>query len=205
MHGFLEQCNKDTFCVPDLMVATNGNFLLKTCTAVMGLEGRCISDCIPMVAEQADRLEQGSCDAGELCAPCYDPFTLEPTTVCDLTCDKGPQEPPPKKLPSCCPGNNGTCVPVELLPEDAKGSLAQESCPDQGMACVPNEMLDPNFTGTPCAPDLLLQLAGIDDGACLPDCVDAVKGIGKGSCPSGYKCAPCDVFGEPTGACADIW
>ena len=205
VQSFMGKCNKDFLCVPDFFVQAGSNFELKSCTAVLGLEGRCISDCIPMVAEQSERLDQGSCDAGELCTPCFDPFTLEPTGACGLSCDKGPKEPPPKALPSCCPANNGTCVPKELVPAESVSSLAQDSCADSNMACVPNEMLDPTFTGTPCAPDILLQLAGIDDGACLPDCVDAVKGIGRGSCPSGYKCAPCDVFGEPTGACAELW
>jgi hypothetical protein len=203
--GFLDICNKDSFCVPDSFIETGGNFLLTTCNAVLGIEGRCLSRCIPQVADQAERLTQDSCGASELCVPCYDPLTLEDTGVCNLTCDVGPSEPAPEPLPTCCPGGNGTCIPHELLPPEALGGLAQDSCPSGDMACVPNQMIDPTWYGAPCAPDPLLQLLGVDDGACLPECVDAVKNIGPGSCPSGYKCAPCDAFGEPTGACAEIW
>src|SRR5262245_61802133 len=41
--SFLGICNKDSFCVPDNFIETGGNFLLNTCTAVLGLEGRCLS------------------------------------------------------------------------------------------------------------------------------------------------------------------
>jgi hypothetical protein len=205
MAGFLEPCNDEFLCVPDLFIATKGNFLLESCIGIMGLEGRCISDCIPMVADQADRLTQTTCSEGELCAPCFDPFSLEPTGACALTCDEGPVEPAPEPLPTCCPENNGTCVSADALPSEAISGLAQDSCPEASMKCVPNEMLDPDFSGTPCEPDKLLQHLGIDEGVCLPECVDAVKTIGRGSCPGGYKCAPCNVLGNSTGACDDPW
>ncbi|MCA9625546.1 MAG: hypothetical protein KC731_41275, partial [Myxococcales bacterium] len=88
-------CNKDQICVPDKLIASNATLIPKTCSAVMGLEGRCTSSCIPMVADSSDLLDQDSCDVGELCVPCYDPITLEPTGACDLPCDTGPVEPAP--------------------------------------------------------------------------------------------------------------
>lgn len=201
----LPSCNDELKCVPDLFIETLGNFLLEPCTSVLELEGRCISGCIPLVAESADYLEQGSCNAGELCAPCFDPLSGEPTGLCTLTCDAGPVEPAPAPAPSCCSQDEGTCVPGHLVPPDQQGSLSQDKCPDSGQLCVPTEMLDPLFSATPCEPDILLQMLGIDEGACLPACVDGVKNIGAGSCPSGYKCAPCDALGQSTGACGDDW
>ena len=205
VQAYLPDCNADMACVPDPFIETNGNFLLESCTAVLGLEGRCLSGCIPMVAESASYLEQGTCAAGELCVPCFDPIDGQDTTVCHFTCDPGPSQPAPDPFPACCPAGNGTCVPKDMVPPESVGSLAQDSCPDASLACVPNEMLDPTFSAEPCIPDIILQMLGIDDGGCLPDCVDAVKNIGQGSCPAGYRCAPCDVFGEPTGACNDDW
>jgi hypothetical protein len=201
----LAECNKDMFCVPDPLIETMGKLEPKVCTAVMGLEGRCLSPCIPQVADSAGYLEQDICESTELCVPCFDPLTTESTGACDLTCDPGPSEVAPEPLPTCCPGGDGTCVPGELVPAGQAGSLAQDVCPDSGQLCVPNEMLDPNYAYQPCAPDELFQFLGIDEGNCIPKCVDAVKGIGSGSCPSGYACAPCDALGEATGACPEDW
>ncbi len=107
-------------------------------------------------------------------------------------------------LPTCCGDDSGTCIPTEALPQRAIDGLTQKSCEEQSM-CVPNVMLDTTFEGEPCAPDIILQMLGIDDGACLPECLAAVSGIGRGSCGPGYKCAPCDALGESTGACGDPW
>jgi len=201
----LAECNADLYCVPDPLIETFGKLQPQKCTAVMGLEGRCLSPCIPQVAESADYLQQGSCADTELCVPCFDPLTTEPTGACELTCDPGPSEPAPPPLPTCCPGGDGTCVPGDLVPAGQAGSLGQDACPDAGQLCVPNEMLDPSYDYPPCAPDLIFQALGIDEGNCIPSCVDAVKGIGSGSCPAGYACAPCDALGDPTGACPEDW
>jgi hypothetical protein len=202
---FLSNCNADSKCVPDPFIETLGKLLLETCTAVMGLEGRCLSGCIPLVAEKADLLDQSTCQAGDLCVPCFDPLSGEDTSACHLTCDPGPVEPPPEALPSCCPNNDGTCVPSDLVPAEFADSLAQDSCPDAAQLCVPNENLDPSFDPIPCEPDVLLQFLGVGDGVCQPDCLDAVKGLGQGSCPAGYTCAPCHASGMSTGACDDPW
>jgi len=202
---YLPECNADSKCVPDKFIETMGNFLLDPCTAVLGLEGRCLSGCIPLVAENADLLDQATCDDDELCVPCFDPLSGEDTTVCNLTCDAGPVEPPPPSLPTCCPNNDGSCVPGHLVPDEYSGNLAQDSCPDADQLCVPNETLDPTFDPIPCEPSVLLQLLGVDDGVCLPSCIDAVKDLGAGSCPAGYSCAPCHALGEATGACDDPW
>ena len=202
-HAQLAACNDEMLCVPDVLTKTGGNFIPPTCNAVLGLEGRCLSDCLPQVAAQSSLLTQDSCAEGELCTPCYDPFTQEPTGACVLSCDPGPANPKPEPLPTCCGDDSGTCLPSDVVPDGQADALAKDKCPDAGQVCVPNELLDLTNNPIPCEPDIELQLLGIEDGACLPECVDAVKNIGPGSCPSGYKCAPCDVFGESTGACDD--
>ncbi len=201
--GFLEKCNKDSLCVPDPFIETQGNFLLATCESIMGYEGRCLSTCIPMVQARAAVLEQATCGSSELCVPCYDPVKNESTGVCDLTCDK-PAEPKPAPLPTCC-GNRGTCVAADIIPDNSASQLGKDSCPNDGSVCAPNELIDDMQNGTICQPSAILIALGVDTGVCVPDCVPAVKGLGNGSCPSGYNCAPCDVFGANTGACGPDW
>lgn len=202
----LAACNDDSACVPDAMIETMGNFLLEQCTAVLGLEGRCVSSCIPQVADRADSLTQETCGEFELCVPCFDPLSGEDTGVCNMTCDVGPSEPPPPALPTCCGDDSGTCVPKDVLPQEALDGLTEKTCDSDAM-CVPNVMIDPTFEGQPCSPGPLLVALGIDDGACLPDCLDAVDafGVTQSNCPNGYKCAPCNALGESTGACGDPW
>jgi len=205
MHSLVDECNDESFCVPDPFIETGGNWYPPTCTAIMGLEGRCISSCIPMVKEQGQYLQQDICGEGELCAPCWDPINNQPSGACELACDPGTNEPPPDPFPTCCPNDDGSCVPAELVPGEYQSSVKQEDCPEAGQLCIPNEMLTGPMNPEPCAPALFWQLLGIDDGACVSNCVDAVKGLGQGDCPPGYNCAPCDALGEPTGACGDEW
>lgn len=200
---FLDFCNKDSMCVPDPMIETQGNFLLKTCTAIMGLEGRCVSSCIPRVRQQEALLEQDICDVGELCVPCYEPINNESTFVCEMTCDM-PVDPQPDPLPKCC-GGRGLCLPGEIVPDEAKDALGKDSCPNSTDLCTPTELIDDQGNGQICQSSFLFMLLGVDTGVCVPNCVPAAKGIPQGSCPSGYNCAPCDVFGVPTGACGDDW
>lgn len=201
--GFLEKCNKDSLCVPDPFIETQGNFLLTTCTAVMGYEGRCLSTCIPMVQARDAVLKQDLCADSELCVPCYDPVKNVSTGVCDLTCDM-PKQPKPLPLPTCC-GNRGTCVQAAIVPDGAAAKLGVDSCPKDGSVCAPNELIDDKQNGTICQPSAILLALGVDTGVCVADCVPAVKGLGNGSCPAGYNCAPCDVFGANTGACGPDW
>ncbi len=201
--GFLDFCNKDSMCVPDALIETQGNFLLPTCNAIMGLEGRCLSTCIPQVQAQANFIQRDICAANELCVPCYDPIKNEPTGVCDLTCDM-PSQPKPAPLPECC-GARGLCIPSDVVPADSKDQLGKDSCPKGNDLCVPKELIDNQGNGQICQSSVLFMLLGVDTGVCVPNCVPAVKGLAQGSCPGGYNCAPCDVFGVPTGACGDDW
>src|SRR5262249_11702016 len=49
----LAPCNGGKgFCAPDKIIAAGGEYVPKTCTSVAGVEGRCISACLPSVESQ---------------------------------------------------------------------------------------------------------------------------------------------------------
>ena len=137
----LDACDADSLCVPDYFIETTGLFIPPTCESVGGTEGRCLNRCIPEVAEQADLLPTDICADHEVCVPCYDPLTAEPTGSCELSCDPGPVE-PPGTLPKCC-GGNGTCVPPSAAGAQAD-KLGEDECPQDGgqLLCAPDVLLD---------------------------------------------------------------
>ncbi|RMH43787.1 MAG: hypothetical protein D6689_04185 [Deltaproteobacteria bacterium] len=196
----LADCSAGGKCVPDEFIASAGSFEPQTCRSVGGGEGRCLSRCLPEVAEQLDRLPQDVCPPTHVCVPCTDPLTGEDTGACGLSCDTGPTE-PPLVFPKCCDGR-GTCIPGELAGDDAD-SLGEDVCPeDSGLLCAPDEFIDGTFVAEPCVTTGLI--GGGEPGACLPDCLGAVDTIfvGRGTCSEGFKCAPCKgPFGGDTGAC----
>lgn len=201
----LAACDADSKCVPDLLIETGGNFIPATCTSLYGAEGRCLSECLPQVAEQAESLPQDTCAANERCTPCFDPLQdgAPATGACDLSCDPGPVD-DPVSAPKCCEGL-GTCVPTTSIPPDQAEQLPVDTCPTRGdeLLCVPNTFIeDPDFKSPPC------ETGGVFNapGACLPDClITGFEGIfiGQGTCDAGYSCAPCTnpITMAPTGAC----
>ncbi len=204
----LADCDAKNKCVPDFFVKNQGLFIPPSCASVFGAEGRCLSTCLPDVAKHLNDLPQSSCAPNERCLPCYDPFTLQPTGACDLSCDPGPQK-PPQPLPKCC-DNMGTCVPKASVPPAEAAKLGDCAQPKDAK-CVPDVFLnDPNYKGAPCKPSLLAFLFGNDyaSGVCLPGCLPDLKEslfVKQESCPDGFRCAPCfkpGIFGpKPTGAC----
>jgi hypothetical protein len=206
-------------CAPDKLIATGGNFVPKTCTSVAGSEGRCLSTCLPDIAEKAAFLRQDVCAPDERCAPCFDPTSSDPTAptgACSLACDK-PAKPPvvltcpwtgppvidPKILPACAPACGGAhCVPGEVVPAALQPLLAV--CP--GGFCAPDPLIE-------TAGETLLKsctsIAGAE-GRCLSTCLPEIAGkaglLPKDSCATGEVCAPCfdptaDDPKAPTGAC----
>ena len=72
-------------CVPDPLVKSGGA-APPTCKSPFG-EGRCMSVCVPEVAEKKDLLNavRRLCDADERCVPCKNPLKGgEPTGVCEI-------------------------------------------------------------------------------------------------------------------------
>jgi len=204
LEGQLASCGGTALCVPDEFIESTGKSVPTTCESVAGAEGRCLSTCLPAVAEKADTLP--SCGADKVCVPCYDPFDGSDTGACTLTCDPGPTE-PPVVLPECCLGE-GTCVPTELVDADQLDSLGLDVCPvNEGLVCAPNGFIDDTFVSVPCEALLIGILFGAayEPGVCLPSCLAAVDNplLAQDGCPAAHKCAPCldPQTGQPSGAC----
>jgi hypothetical protein len=213
----LAPCDQpDTLCVPDDYIATQGFFTAKTCTSLFNAEGRCLSTCVPEVKEQNDEvpLPRDICGDHQVCVPCYDPQTGEPTSACDQGCDKGPVE-PPVLLPACC-GGIGKCVPTGAVPPAQLPNLGMYECDDlagDGYICAPNVFIDDlNYKPQPCSQiGILASLLLPEDkleGRCLPDCLPKLDNspVSQGDCQAGFMCTPCwepQFLGgpKPTGAC----
>lgn len=126
-------------------------------------EGRCLPACIPQVQTLAAQLQQETCASGELCAPCYDPRTGDPTGACDINGD-APVDPNPGPFVTCpavnafcvllpiCTPCDGRCVPSYIVPSDQASLLVQGQC-QTGELCAPcYNPLDGTSTGA-CGPD----------------------------------------------------
>lgn len=201
----LGDCDAENKCVPDLLIETGGNFIPTTCESIAGAEGRCLAECLPAVAEQADLLPQDICGEGDKCVPCYDPFDGTETGACSQSCDPGPVE-PPVSFSRCCT-DRGSCIPSASIPPDDAANLDADTCASMDDLCVPDGFADGTFVAQSCTTSLI-ALAGpeYEPGACLHDCIPATDNfaIRQDDCPDGFKCAPClDPLdgGAPTGAC----
>lgn len=145
-------------CVPEGLFESVGNVKFMSCDSIAGGEGRCIPRCLNAVAGIVDYLPQDVCLAEEVCAPCYDPRTGDPTGACSIGCDPGPD---PLRLkvtfPSCCPlpdggsvGGDGApnsgssfvgmCVPRSIVPSNVLPALAKEDCTNTDAICVPKNL-----------------------------------------------------------------
>ena len=208
-------------CLPKNMALYGTRLLLKKCTSMLGLEGRCMSLVIAEVRDQEAFLPQDICADDERCAPCYDPQTGEDTRVCTLAppeCNAGPEtEPyvlecpydgPPimdiNNLAACeeCPGTH--CLPASRVPEDQRARLTECESPDGvGGYCTPDKSIQ---SGSMYVPPTCRAPNG-SEGRCLPPCLPTIKaqdyGVWQMSCPDGLVCAPCydPKTGEDTGSC----
>lgn len=82
-------------CAPDRAVEEGGYYPLK-CTAFKTFEGRCLGTCIPEVKQVAVLLNQETCFPGEVCVPCYNPFSpADATGACSIGTDKPSPSPSP--------------------------------------------------------------------------------------------------------------
>jgi hypothetical protein len=196
-------------CIPDKYIETAGFFTNELCNLPGGIEGRCLSTCLPDVAAQADLAPQATCQPNERCIPCCDPFTGEDLGFCGIGCDPGMAdgktcEEDAVVYGTCC-GDQGACLPTELIPPEFQENLKPKEC-GEAQLCTPTEMLDPDFFPSSCQSGPLLSLLlGIDyTGVCLPDCIEVPMDflLGKGSCNKGEQCIPCEdpLGGGPTGA-----
>jgi hypothetical protein len=198
--GNLADCpNEGEKCVPEMYIQTGGFFLLESCRSLNDAEGRCVSLCIPDIAEQEDRLPQDECEDDERCAPCYDPITGEDTGACTVSCDEGPTE-QPVIFDACC-DEIGSCISSDYVDVELQGRLPKEKCAD-GELCVPNAFTDAGgFVPESCVSP------GGGEGRCLPTCLPEVAEeadrLLRDICPEDHLCVPCydPLTGEETEAC----
>lgn len=198
------------FCTPDAIVSSDNHYVPPTCTPFgdPASEGRCTSDCLPGVEADASELVQGPCASGQLCAPCWNPFTGVSTEACNLACDM-----PAKStftFPTCCDDPvagsggvaQGTCLPTTLVPSSEASDLSQTGCPSNSAnyLCVPNEYLPGSSTPIQtCTTD-------VGAGACVSNCVNVTGSFlfSQDSCPDNHLCVPCavaEIFGTTPPGC----
>jgi hypothetical protein len=197
--ALLGACDATNLCVPKYFVERNAKFIAPSCTSVNGAEGRCLSKCIPQIAAQATLLPQATCDAGDLCAPCFDPRTGADTGACKQGCDPGPTQ-APKPFEKCC-GGQGSCVPTSLVPTADQTLLGFDTCSDRTKLCAPDKLSNPTYIPKTCK-----SIDGFE-GRCMADCIPNVAAqasrLPKDVCDTGELCAPCydPITGADTGAC----
>jgi hypothetical protein len=215
----LAKCSDGVYCTPDDYVATQGKFLVKSCTSLEGAEGRCISTCVPQVATQIDQLPKDVCMDTERCAPCYNPIDGTDTKACTQGCDTGPTK-PAVTFAKCgiyamdsTMTPRGLCVPKSLVPMDLQ-SIPQDTCKTDEL-CAPTEKVkDLNYNFPQCTPTSLggglgmANMAGQKAG-CVPAYLTGTSAglLLQDGCMAGYLCAPCTnplstpTANAPTGAC----
>jgi hypothetical protein len=197
-------------CVPDSFIESGGEFIPKTCTSLLGAEGRCLDEMIPQVAAELTEIPVDVCQSFERCVPCYDPTTGKSTGACNLSCDPGPTK-PPVQVQTCCSENGtdvGECLPTTSIPTAEQSNLSQDKCTAAATLCVPKEMTSPTFKPMACTAEGLLGfLSGTSyTGVCLSKCLNFGFGSGleiaQGNCDSVHDCAPCTnpLTNAPTGA-----
>jgi len=200
----LESCdNGGGVCVPDIFISTGGFYAPTKCQSVGGVEGRCLSTCLPDVAKRASVLPSAGCNAGEVCSPCCDPFSGKSTGACDQECDSGPAEQCPGISPyeTCCDDGSGHCVDKDMVPSDKQSNL-KKCGPKKKQLCLPKEFQDPNWGGSQCTGYMWITGQNYQ-GVCLPECLKLPKlFLDKKACAGNFVCTPCinSLTGGPTGA-----
>lgn len=200
----LPSCSKG-LCAPKKSVAAAGMFLPKTCRSVGSLEGRCLAAGLPAIAKQTT-LPRADCDADEKCAPCFDPFTGQPTGACtSVACDK-PAE-PAKTFAKCC-GGKGSCVPNALVPAGDRDNFDDEAagCVKRQELCLPTELATGNLKAARACSFAGVDVLGIPiapafKGACIANCFDTFPEPPQANCAGGTACVPCDELPAGTTAC----
>lgn len=196
------------FCVPEIFLATGGNYVPKSCASLAGGEGRCLSRLFKDIDAQKDQLPQDVCEASERCAPCYDPTNGALTGACNLVSCDAPKK-PKTVFKDCCLDNKsgkpgGRCVPKSLIPQANQGDLDVRECDKEKELCAPAEQLDPAYVPPKCKASA--TFGGTYDGVCISDCIHkewyTSLGTAQGNCKAGTFCAPCKnpITGEATGA-----
>jgi hypothetical protein len=208
-----------SYCTPDDYIATQGKFLVKTCTSLEGAEGRCISTCIPQVAKQIDQLPKDVCMDSERCAPCYNPIDGTNTHACDQGCDMI-KNTTPVTFAKCgiyamdsSKTPKGLCVPKSLVPMNLQG-IPQDTCASDHLCAPIEKVKDLSYNFPTCMPGGAAALLGLmknmagQVGGCVPPYLAGSNAslLTADVCTGGDLCAPCTnplstPANQPTGAC----
>ena len=218
------------YCVPDPFI-TDPAYMPPSCTAFNSTPGVCLSLCVPQVAQYKSILTQASCAATELCAPCTNPLTNQPSGACAFapptTCSadgggssSGGDNPPPSgdggAPPAVCPYKGPPLINPSTLP----------ACgPNGGAHCLQSALVPPAMasqlatcTGGYCVPDVFIESGGnfipptcasLDgaEGRCLNTAIPQVAAqesqLQQSTCAVFERCVPCfsPIDGVKTGAC----
>jgi len=199
-------------CVPDKILDARGEIALEVCQSIGG-PGRCLSVCIPQVAEQAALLPPDICDEGEKCVPCINPLDGMETGVCGViscdpnqmmtdpstmpmqppmmaySCDNQPSEPilDPSSFPPCCDGAH--CVPIATVPPEQRADLG--TCNGDLGACVPDKFIESGGFYTPMTCNASGNLEGRCMSTCLPQIASQLDFLAQGICDPNERCVPC--------------
>lgn len=181
-----ESCerDKDLVCVPSIFTGSDG-YQPQPCVSLNREEGRCLPNCIPEIAEYPIDLPQDVCPEDFVCAPCYDPTTLQVTDACTVEGDLPNRT--PMGYDTCCYGL-GSCVPMRLVPEEQRLCVDEDVCtPNADLLCVPNEAIDfGNYT-----PDFCTSIFD-SDGYCAPKCSPDARKLDfpQDVCRDDFVCVP---------------
>jgi hypothetical protein len=218
------------YCVPDEFI-TNPDYVPPSCTAFNGTPGVCLSLCVPQVEQYKSILTQASCAATELCAPCTNPLTQQPSGACAFT-------PPTQCGPDAGAGGGSSggggdlgdgAAPPAACPHTGPPVLDPSKLPACGTAggahCLQSALVPPSLasqlaacTGGYCVPDVFIEAGGnfipptcasLDgaEGRCLNEVIPQVAAqasqLPQSTCAVYEKCVPCfsPIDGTKTGAC----
>jgi hypothetical protein len=219
----LETCGEGGRCVPDTVLTTGDLRSCHSSKKVVGKQigdGRCVSLCVPKVAENASLLDRGDGDAcadDERCVPCVNPADGKSSGLCELKAETVAQPasscegetktetPPSTETPStdppsgsaCC-GGKGACVSRTSVRPEAQMNFGDgEGDCDMGELCMPTTKAPTKCSASP--------LGGKYSGVCLSQCLVGMLStnifeIDQGSCGDAETCVPCTMHGMPTNA-----
>jgi hypothetical protein len=218
------------YCVPDPFI-TDPSYQPPACTAFNSTPGVCLSLCVPQVSQYKTILTQATCGATELCAPCTNPLTNQPSGACAFapptTCsaDGGTTTSPgggdtdpgdAGTAPAVCPYTGPPLLDPSTLP--ACGTAGGAHCLQGALVPAALQSQLATCSGGYCVPDVFIEAGGnyipptcssLDgaEGRCLnvviPQVAAEESQLTQSSCETYERCVPCfsPINGEKTGAC----
>lgn len=194
----VDVCGAALACAPTAYVDDPAH-LAPACTALATREGRCLPACVVSAAAGVGRLEQATCQWGELCVPCFNPITGENTGACSVAPDTPHQ--PAQPFERCCGAGAdaaGVCIPDVLLSVEQRGALLPDTCSDPTARCVPLQLLAAAGVLTSCT----TGAPSVSPRVCARVCFIGARLstlLPQGSCGDAERCVPCTDLAVPGG------